>query len=62
MYFVQFLGDGVKQRVQGFEMYSRLCSVGSLCIGAGTPVLVSFVLDLICIIPLDLMHFARVDP
>ena len=33
-----------------------------VCIGAGTPVLVSFVLDLICIIPLDLMHFARVDP
>ena len=33
-----------------------------VCIGAGTPVLVSVVLDLICIIPLDLMHFARVDP
>ena len=27
--------------------------VGSLCIGAGTPV--------ICILPLDLMNFARVD-
>ena len=26
------------------------------------PVLASFVLDLICILPLDLMHFARVDP
>ena len=26
------------------------------------PALASFVLDLICILPLDLMHFARVDP
>ena len=26
------------------------------------PVLAPFVLDLICILPLDLMHFARVDP
>ena len=33
-----------------------------VCIGAGTPVRVSFVLDLICILPLDLMHVARVDP
>ena len=55
----------VKQRV-------RHCwfSVSVACISVATtidvfvfrPVLASFALDLICILPLDLMHFARVDP
>ena len=35
-----------------------LCAVGC----SRLQVLASFVLDLICILPLDLMHFARVDP
>ena len=55
----------MKQRV-------RHCwfSVSVACISVATridvfafrPVLVFFVLDLICILPLDLMHVARVDP
>ena len=65
LYLLLVICGRVKQRV-------RHCwfSVSVACISVATridvfvfrPVRASFVLGLICILPLDLMNFARVDP